>query len=276
MEDKDIRKDIMGNDYYIEDGKVFVSIYRGFVPVSERDLFFDKEGNPCIGNSVGTCGRGSFATVYLCDDEEHCFKVFDDPKIDYVDMDVFKFLMSEDLPGIYHVNDFFYKKVGDVVRPAGYIMEFLPKADMKTFRMGGVDLLGKDSGYILESYERLSSSVFKLSQRGILMNDTEEYNATLEDNGIVLYDLDKFTMSNEPKEEIYMKNMKMLNGLMVSLITRSIFGHHSKDIDVEPISSYLEEVRANDGKVDFSEVFVSGEKALDSLSRFSMSRANKL
>ena len=46
-------------------------------------------------------------------------------------------LMSENLEGIYHINDFFYKQVNDEMRPAGYIMEFLPKADMKTFRMGG-------------------------------------------------------------------------------------------------------------------------------------------
>lgn len=275
MEDKELKKDIFGNEYYVEDGTVFISSYRGFVPARTRDLFWDKDGNLCIGEGFGTCGRGSFATVYLCSDEEHCFKVFDDPSIDYVDMEVFQYLMSEDLPGLYHVDEFFYKKVGDELRPAGYLMEFLPKADMKTFRMGGVDLLGKDSSYILESYERLASTVLKLSQRGILMDDTKEYNATLEDRGIVLYDLDKFRMSLEPKEEIYMKNMKMLNGLMVDLITKSVFGHHSREIDVEPLSTYLEEVRENDSKVDFSEVFVPGEKAADSLARFSRTQVNK-
>jgi len=274
MEDKVIKKDIMGNDYYIEDGVIYVSSYRGFTKVYDRDVFYDKDGNPCIGNSFDTCGRGSFATVYLCSDEEHCYKVFDDPSIDYVDREVFDFFMSEDLDGIYHVDDFFYKKVGDVMRPAGYIMEFLPKADMKTFRMGGVDLLDKDSAYILDSYDRLASTVLKLSQRGILMEDSEAYNASLEDDGIVLYDLDKFKMSSEPKEEIYMKNMTSLNSLMVSLITTSIFQYHSQDIKVEPISSYLEDVRTADCKVDFSEVFRPGVRSLDSLSSFSKAKAN--
>lgn len=272
MENKDIKKDIFGNEYYIEDGKVYVASYRGFEEVSSRNLFWDKEGNICIGNGFGTCGRGSFATVHLCSDEEHCFKVFDDPSIDCVDMEVFQFLMNEDLPGLYHVDEFFYKKVGDELRPAGYLMKFLPKADMKTFRMGGVDLLDKDSSYILDSYERLASTVLKLSQRGIVMDDTKEYNASLEDEGIVLFDLDKFRMSNEPKEEIYMKNMTMLNGMMVDLITKSIFGHHSREVDVEPISSFLEDVRTSDGKVDLGEVFKPGERSLDSLSNFSKSR----
>lgn len=276
MDGKDIRKDIMGNEYYVEDGKVYVSSYRGFVPVYDRDLFYDKEGNFCIGYSEGICGRGSFATVYLCGDEEHCYKVFDDPSIDYVDMEVFDYLMRENLDGIYQVENFFYKKVGDNMRPAGYIMEFLSKADMKTFRMGGVDLLDKDSSYILDSYDNLANTVLKLSQRGIVMEDTKEYNASLEDEGIVLFDLDKFRMSNEPKEEIYMKNMTMLNGLMVDLITKSIFGHHSSEIKVEPISSYLEDVILSNAKIDFSEVFKPGEKSLDSLSNFSKSRSNKM
>ena len=274
MDGKDIKKDIMGNEYYVEDGKVYVSSYNGFVPVYDRDVFYDKEGNICIGNSSGTCGRGSFATVYLCGDEEHCYKVFDDPSIDYVDKEVFDYLMSEDLDGIYHVDDFFYKKVGDTMRPAGYIMEFLPKADMKTFRRGGVDLLDKDSSYILDSYEKLSKTVLKLSQRGIIMDDTEEYNASLEDDGIVLFDLDKFRMSSDPKEEIYMKNMTMLNGLMVNLITKSIFGHHSGEINVEPISSFFEQVRSSDDKVDFSDVFKPGERSLDSLVSYSRTKTS--
>ena len=273
MDGKDIKKDIMGNEYYVEDGKIFVSSYRGFVPVYDRDLFFDKEGNICIGNSSGTCGRGSFATVYLCGDEERCYKVFDDPSIDYVDMEVFDYLMSENLEGIYHINDFFYKQVNDEMRPAGYIMEFLPKADMKTFRMGGVDLLDKDSSYILDSYERLSKTVLKLSQKGILMDDTEEYNASLEDKGIVLFDVDKFRMSTDPKEEIYMKNMTMLNGLMVNLITKSIFSHHSTEINVEPISSFFEQVRVTDTKVVFGDVFKVGERGLQSLSNYSQSKS---
>ena len=48
MDGKDIKKDIMGNEYYVEDGKVYVSSYRGFVPVYDRDLFFDKEDHHCI------------------------------------------------------------------------------------------------------------------------------------------------------------------------------------------------------------------------------------
>ena len=168
---------------------------------------------------------------------------------------------------------FFYKQVNDEMRPAGYIMEFLPKADMKTFRMGGVDLLDKDSSYILDSYERLSKTVLKLSQKGVLMDDTEEYNASLEDEGIVLFDVDKFRMSTDTKEEIYMKNMTMLNGLMVNLITKSIFSHHSTEINVEPISSFFEQVRATDTKVDFGDVFKVGERGLQSLSNYSQSKS---
>lgn len=273
MSDKNIKKDVFGNEYYVEDGKVFVSSYLGFSEVLDRNLFYDKEGNICINESFGTCGRGSFAAVYLCGDEERCYKVFDDPSIDYVDMDVFNFLMEEKPEGIYAVEDFFYKMVDDELRPAGYIMEFLPKADMKTFRMGGVDLLDKDSSYILDSYERLSNTVLKLSQRGILMNDVSDYNTSLEDKGIVLFDVDNFKMSSDPKEEIYMKNMTTLNGLMVNLITQSIFRNHSTEINVEPISSFFEQVRVSDTKVDFGDVFKPGERSLDSLSNYSQSKS---
>lgn len=211
----------------------------------------DSKGQICINHSHGTCGRGSFATVYLCGDEDRCYKVFDDPKIDYVDREVFDYLISENLDGIYQIEDFFYKKVDDEMRPAGYIMKFLPKADMKTFRMSGVDLLDKDSDYILESYRKLSETVLKLSRNGILMNDTEEYNASLEDEGIILYDVDGFKKSTAAKEEIYMKNMKALNGLMINLISKSIFQFHSKEVNVESDSSYFESIRTTVDKVDF-------------------------
>ena len=105
------------------------------------------------------------------------------------------------------------------------------------------------------------------------MDDTEEYNASLEDKGIVLFDVDKFRMSTDPKEEIYMKNMTMLNGLMVNLITKSIFSHHSTEINVEPISSFFEQVRVADTKVDFGDVFKVGERGLQSLSNYSQSKS---
>lgn len=40
MEGKEIKKDVFGNEYYVEDGEVYVSSYRGFVKVLERDLFW--------------------------------------------------------------------------------------------------------------------------------------------------------------------------------------------------------------------------------------------
>ena len=268
MDGKDIKKDIMGNEYYVEDGKVYVASYRGFEEVSSRNLFWDKEGNICIGNGFGICGRGSFATVHLCSDEEHCFKVFDSPESNNIDSYVLEVMMSEDLPGFYNIVDTFYKKEGDKVYLAGYVMDFLEKADMKTFRMGGVDLLAKDSSYIIESYERLCSSMLTLAKRGIVIDDTAEYNTSIEDDGLVIYDVDSFKRSDEPKDEIYLKNMKSLNGLIVTLISRDMISHHGHEVKVEPFSSYFEDLRSSDSKIDFGEVFKPGEKAVECLTKY--------
>lgn len=272
--EKDIKIDRYGCKYYISNGSVFKVTDYGESQVYDRELFFDKDGELFIGSGNGVCGRGAYATVYMCDDEEHCFKVFDSPESTNIDPYVLEVMMSEDLPGFYDILDTFYKKEGDNVYLAGYVMGFLKRADMVTFRQGGVDLLAKDSSYLIESYEKLSQSMMILSKRGILLDDTAEYNTSIEDEGLVIYDVDSFKRSNEPAEEIYLKNMKKLNGLMVTMISRDMMSHHSHEVKLEPFSSYFEDVRERDGKVDFSEVFKPGEKAIDSLVSYNQ-RKNK-
>lgn len=265
---KEIKTDRYGNKYYEENGSIFLVDDYGVSKVYNRDLFWDKDGNLLITSGIETCGRGSFATVKLSSDEKHCFKVFDSPESNNIDPYVLEVMMSEDLPGFYNIVDTFYKKEGDKVYLAGYVMDFLEKADMKTFRMGGVDLLAKDSSYIIESYERLCSSMLTLAKRGIVIDDTAEYNTSIEDDGLVIYDVDSFKRSDEPKDEIYLKNMKSLNGLIVTLISRDMISHHSHEVKVEPFSSYFEDLRSSDSKIDFGEVFKPGEKAVECLTKY--------
>ena len=271
--EKDIRIDRYGCKYYITDGIVYKVNDYGESKVYDRELFFDRDGELFIGSGNGVCGRGAYAVVYMCDDDEHCFKVFDSPDSTNIDPYVLDVMMNEDLPGFYDILDTFYKKDGDNVYLAGYIMNFLKRADMVTFRQGGVDLLSKDSSYIIESYERLTNSIMTLSKRGVLLDDTAEYNTSVEDDGLVIYDVDSFKRSNEPVEEIYLKNMKKLNGLMVTMISRDMMSHHSHEVKVEPFSSYFEEVRESDSKVDFGDVFKPGLKGIDSLVSYSQRKS---
>lgn len=274
MKEKNIKIDIMGNPYYIEEGRVYLVNGDKAEEVFSRDVFLDQNGEICIGVSYETCGRGSFATVYLCGDEDHCYKVFDSPELDNIDQHFFDVLMRENLPGFYNVKHILYKKVGDEVRPAGYVMDFLPCADMKTFRRGGIDLLGKDSSYIINSYERLASSLLILSKNNILIDDTAEYNTSIEEEGLVIYDCDSFRTSNESKEDIYLKNIQSLNNLMSVLIKKSIYSFHS-EVKLADLKVFFDMLQDCDEKIDFKEVFRPGEKAIDSLMEFSRTRESK-
>lgn len=154
---------------------------------------------------------GSHGKIYKIDDDK-LLKKFIVPWDKY-DTRMFKRYMELDLDNFYKIYDLLYDKHGKL---SGYTMKY--------YQDKHIDIVDKESDYLLDNFSKIIESSDKLASKGIVIYDLVPTNLIYGEDRITVIDVDNYyAVDNLDESEIKDKNRYKLKLLLYNMLKASLY-----------------------------------------------------
>ena len=165
-------------------------------------------------------GVGCFGVVYRLNENE-CFKRFNSKEPRGANYEELVFIRNLNLKNFYKIYDFVFDN-NDILK--GYTMKY--------YNNEKIDILTMPTEYTLDNLYNIYSSVLKITDNNIYLNDMGEHNIIMDNNKITIIDADWYSFNTfESKKALLYSNIVELRYLFEEIYTNALEEYHDTYID---------------------------------------------